>query len=477
MPRLWRCVCARPALYVTNPDEELAMKKLKRAIIRTFCGTFCILLGAWQAISSEPVRPAAEPIVWLAQIRGTINPASNSYLANAIRSAEADRAEVLVVELDTPGGLLNSVREMVQAIDQSKVPVVFYVAPAGASATSAGAILMLSSHLAAMAPGTNIGAAHPVGPQGEDIKGAMGEKATNDTAAFARSLAEARGRNREIAEEIVSKSKSFTAEEALSKGVIEILAPTREALFKNLSGRTVKFGQPSQGQKIERVLKMEGATVKEAKMTMGQTILNYLANPNIAGLLMTLGVLLIYVELSTPGIGIPGVLGTISILVAFVTFQLLPIRIGGLVLLVVGIGMMIAEPFIVSHGALAAGGIIAFVLGMVWVIDPSSTVLTISPWVWVPAAITLGSMVFLIGFAALKMRKQSQDALEKMGGSGISGLAGYEGTVESIDPEGRSGKVFFRGELWSFTSKEPIEPGDHVKAIEMQGMRVVITRI
>jgi len=447
--------------------------KIKTLIVIGIC---CCIPEAWNAVIAEPKAPESAPIIWLAQIRGTINPATHSYLTQAIRSAEQDRAELLIVELDTPGGLLNSVREMVQAIDQSKVPVAFYVSPAGASATSAGALLMLGSHLAVMAPGTNIGAAHPVGAQGEDIKGVMGEKATNDTAAFARSLAETRGRNREAAEEIVSKSKSFSAEEALSKKLIELIAPSREALIKTLEGRKINFGPNTSDAKSERIIRADRATIKEAKMTTGQTVLNYLANPNIAGLLMTLGVLLIYVELSTPGVGIPGILGTISLIVAIITFQLLPIRVGGLILLVLGIGMLLAEPFVISHGALAAGGILAFILGMIWVIDPSSTVLTISPWIWVPAAITLGSMVFLIAFAALKMRKQTRDALEKMGGGDLGGLAGYEGTIQTVDADGHSGKALFRGELWSYSSEALLKPGDNVKVVKVQGMRVFVDR-
>ena len=363
---------------------------------------------------------AQEKVVWIASIRGTIDPASSNYLKSAIREAEKDQAQALVVELDTPGGLLTSVREMAQTVDQASIPVVVYVTPAGASATSAGALLMLSSHLAAMAPGSNIGAAHPVDSSGQDVKGAMGEKVVNDTAAFARGLAELRGRNLELAQQVVSKSKSLTAKEAYDKNFIEILATDRVELFQKLEGRKVKIRDQ------ERVIRTEGAIVKTAEMTLGQTILHYLANPNIAAVLMTLAMLLIYVELSNPGITIAGVLGGI---------------------------------------------------GLLWMLDPAETDLRISPHVWVPIAVGLGSAVALLVCAVVRMRKLTQTTLAQIGGGGGSGgLAGYFGQVEKVGAEGRRGKVHFRGEVWNFESKEPLKTGDWVQAERVVGLRVIVKR-
>ncbi|HLD99539.1 MAG TPA: nodulation protein NfeD [Bdellovibrionota bacterium] len=423
-----------------------------------------ILLHANESANKSPAA------IWLAEIRGTINPASSSYFQKTIARAEKDRAGAVILELDTPGGLLTSVRDMTQAMDRSTVPVVIYVSPAGASATSAGALLMLGSHVAAMASGTNIGAAHPVGAQGEEIKGSMGEKATNDTAAFARGMAELKGRNAELANEIVSKSKSLTAEEALKQRVIEIVANSRADLFKKLDGYQIKIKGET------RSLRTEGAEVKTAEMTPGQTLLHYLANPNVAGLLMTLGILLIYVELSAPGMSIPGVLGGICILVALMSFELLPIRAGGLVLLIAGALMLLAEPFVTSHGALAVGGIISFILGLIWVIDPSRTSLQISSSVWIPAGIVLGIIVVSIGYFASRINTLSQRALAEMGGGGVSGLSGYHGVVESVEADGRRGKAAFRGELWNFESESPVKPGDAVEATRATGMTIQVRR-
>jgi len=244
------------------------------------------LFVAWVAAKEQKPQGA----VWVAQIRGSINPAGVSYLKTSIKSAHENKAKALIVELDTPGGLVASVRDMAQVVDESPIPVIVYVSPAGAAATSAGALFMLSSHVAAMAPGTNIGAAHPVGSKGEEIKGPMGDKVLNDTAAFARSLAELRGRPIELAEQVVAKSKSFTAEEAHRNKLIEIIAATRAELLKKLHMREVKL------KSVSHVIMTEGAVIVEVDMTMGQRLLHYIANPNIAGILMTLAMLLIYLS-------------------------------------------------------------------------------------------------------------------------------------------------------------------------------------
>jgi len=407
--------------------------------------------------------------VWFAEIRGTIDPASSRFLSRAIREAEKDGAEALVVELDTPGGLVSSVKDMAQFINKSKVPIVVYVAPGGASATSAGALLTFASHVAAMAPGTHIGAAHPVGPEGKDISGKMGEKAVNDVAAFARGLAELRGRNRELAEAVVTKSKSFTAEEAKKQEMVEVIASSRAELLQKIDGRMIEVSKDNR-----RVIRVEGATVKTINMTWGQKILHLLANPNIATLLMALGVLCIYIEITTPGITIPGILGGIAILVAFISFQMLPIRTGGFLLLILGVGFLIAEAFVVSHGALAVGGIISFVLGVIWVLDPAETDLKISPAVWVPAALALGGGAAVIAFAAAKLKEQAKKALAQIGGGGYSGLAGYQGRVESVIEGGLEGKALIRGEVWDFEASTPLSVGDLVEVEKVIGFRLVV---
>lgn len=420
-------------------------------------------------------------VVWVAEIRGTINPASADYLETSIRAAEAARAEALIVELDTPGGLVSSVQAMAQAVDRSTVPVVVYVTPAGASATSAGALLTLASHVAAMAPGSHIGAAHPVDSSGKDIPGTMGEKAVNDTAAFARGLAEVRGRNRELAEQLVRKSRSFTAAEALKENLVELLAGSREELLEKIDGRRVKLtrvtgasGGATAGP--EHVLKTRGTAVHAVGMSWGQKFLHLIADPNIAALLMTLGVLCLYVEITTPGVTIPGVLGIVMLLVGFMSFQVLPIRIGGLLLLLLGIAMFIGELFATTHGALALGGTLSFLLGLLWVMDPTQSDLRISLGIAVPAVLALGGGAMVMAFAAARTRRLSLQARALIGGGGSSGLLGYLGRVESVESDGARGKALIRGETWDVESEERLRVGDPIEVVEVMGFRVRVKR-
>ncbi|MCM2277889.1 MAG: ATP-dependent Clp protease proteolytic subunit [Oligoflexia bacterium] len=431
---------------------------------------FPILLALASFLTLNPAARAT-PVVRLAEIRGGINPATASYLRSALTRAEAEDAQALLIELDTPGGLLSSVRDMAQAMDQARLPVIVFVTPAGASATSAGALLMLASHVAAMAPGTNIGAAHPVGPQGEDIQGDLGTKALNDTAAFARGLAEQHGRNRELADAIVARSRSLSAREALDQKLIELLATDRAELLSRLEGREVRLAQGR-----THTLRLRGAELRPTEMSAGQRLLSLLAHPNIAAILMSLGIFLIYLELSNPGITLAGISGAICLLIALMSLQLLPIHAGGLALLLLGAALILAEPFIVSHGVLGVGGAISFALGLLWIMDRSSSSLRVSPEVWVPIALGLVSGVLLIAFAAARMKRLTRETLAKIGGGGLAGLAGYEGHVETVEPDGRSGRVAFRGELWAFRSEIPLKPGDAVRAIRSDGLVVEVTR-
>lgn len=442
------------------------IKTLYRAL-----GAGLVGAGIFAALGAPGIAQSPDGrTIRLAELRGTINPATSQYLSSVISRAEKGKAEAVLVELDTPGGLLSSVREMAQRIDRAKVPVVVYVTPAGASATSAGALLMLASHVAAMAPGSNIGAAHPVGPKGEDIPGAMGEKAVNDTAAFARGMAELRGRDTALAEAVVSKSQSFSAEEALSKRLIEIVAPTREDLLRQLDGRETKTAAGAS------VIRAQGAVLESQEMDFGQKLLHLLANPNIAGILMTLGILLIYVEVSHPGITIAGVLGGVCLVIAFMAFQLLPIRMGGIALVVLGGVLLAAEPFVTSGGALAAGGILSFVLGLVWLIDPSETDLRVSPAVWVPAGLALGGVTLVVSFATARMHKLSRETLGRIGGGSMQGLAGYSGLVERVESNGTAGKALLRGELWDFTSEDVVSVGESVEVVSAEGMRIRVRK-
>lgn len=412
---------------------------------------------------------SASTIAYNIEIRGTINPATARYLQRSIVRAENADASLLLVELDTPGGLVSSVREMAQSIDHSKIPVVVFVTPAGAAATSAGALLVISSHLAAMSPGTSIGAAHPVGAQGEDIKGTMGEKAVNDVSAFARSEATLRGRNSAVANEIVSKSKSFSAEEAQAHGVIEVIATNRADLWRTIDQRKIKVGD-----KKVTLNTWPPPEVHSLRMSPGEFVLHHLAHPNIAAILVTVGVLLIYAELSAPGHFVPGILGALCLIVAFVSFQVLPIYLGGIILLAVGAALMLAEVFIVSHGALAVLGVIFLSLGLLWVIDPGQIDLRISTFVWLSTVgvLTFGSLILV--WAASRIQKLSKKALEHSGGGDLAGLRGYKGQIEKVNPDGHSGVILIRGERWNFFSDRQVEVGEIVKTKDTHGLSVEI---
>jgi len=435
---------------------------------------FIALSALGLMLSASADTPAS--LVLISEIRGTINPATADYLKSSIHRATEAGAEALIVELDTPGGLVSSVELMSQVIDESKVPVVVYVTPAGAAATSAGALLMLSSHVAAMTPGSHMGAAHPVDSSGKDVPGAMGQKILNDVVAYAKSMAEIRGRNKELAELIVSKSQSFTAQEAASKKLVEVLADHETDLLNKLQGRVVE--SKSFGKKT---LNTSNARVERVDMTIGQKLLHLISNPNIAAILMTIAMLLIYVELNNPGVQIAGILGVILLILAFMSFQSLPIRTGGLILMGVGFIGMFSEVFVAAHGALAAGGVLSFILGMIWVVDPSQTSERVSPMVYIPAGLALSIGAFTIAWFAARVKVQAAEALEKMGGSGAMGLHGYQGKVESLAGNGAIqspfGKMHIRGEVWDFVCEESVKVGDAVQVQSVDGFKLIVKRI
>ncbi|MGE3760554.1 MAG: nodulation protein NfeD, partial [Pseudobdellovibrionaceae bacterium] len=409
--------------------------------------------------------------VYRIEIRGTINPATSRYLARSLEQAEQEQADFLLIELDTPGGLVTSVREMAQTIEQSKIPVVVFTMPAGAAATSAGALLMISAHVAVMAPGTNIGAAHPVGAQGENIDGAMGEKAVNDVAAFARSMAELRKRNVNAASEIVSKSKSYSAEEALREKLIDLIAADKISLWTALHNREVQVGAE------KNIFKTDPApTIQSLEMTLGEKILNSLSHPNVAAILMTLAILLIYSELSAPGLGLAGILGGLCLIVGFIAFQALPIQMGGLVLLGLGVLLIVSEVLVGSGGVLAFGGSIALVLGFLWVVDPTESDLRISPWLIGGLGVTLASGTLVIGYGVSRIKKQTFETHQRIGGGDSAGVSGYRGSIREVASDGKSGKVFIRGELWSFVSQEPLKENDKVVVQGSRGLVLEVIR-
>lgn len=436
-------------------------------MIRLALLLFCLgVTGPVFAVDSSSV-------IYSAKISGSINPGAAAYLERVIALASSEpQASAVLLELNTPGGLLASTREMVQAIAKSRVPVLIYVGPSGASATSAGAILLMASHAAGMSPGSNVGAAHPVASGGEDIKGAMGEKALNDTVALMRSLAEQRSRPVNIAEEIVRKSRSFSAKEAHEVNLVDAVTESVELFLGAVDGKKVKL----EASQTEVRLRTKGAFLKSIEMTPGQKLLHFLADPNVATTLMSLGGLLIYVEVANPGITIAGILGGICLITGFMSFQLLPVRTGGLVLLLLGFLMFILEAFVTSHGALAAGGLLSLILGILWVMDPAGGALRIDPQVWVPVVVTLGAAVAAMSWAMARTQNLVKKTLAAMRGGGKSGLQGYPGVVEWVDAQDSSrGRVAIRGEIWSAMALDGVlKLGETVEVVRVDGLTIQV---
>jgi len=402
-------------------------------------------------------------VIYLIRIDGGINPAVADFIRESIRAAHRAEAAALLIELDTPGGLLESTKDIVKDLLGAPLPVIVYVAPSGAGAASAGVFVTMAANIAAMAPGTNIGAAHPVGGGGEDIGGDMRTKVENFVASMSKSIAQERGRNVEWAEKAVRESVSITEQEALALNVIDLIATSREDLLRQIHGREVRVQQ--------RPVKLQVANAKfvEREMRLKQKVINVLANPNVAYLLMMAGILGLYVEFTHPGLFFPGVAGAICLLLGFAALQVLPINYSGLALILLGLALLIAELFLPSFGTLGVGGIIAFVLGSLLLFDTAESDLTLDPSIVYAAAGTLAAFTFLVGF--LVMRSQRRKAF-----LGQEGMIGEVGEVrEPIEP-GKPGRVLVHGEYWTALADEPIAVGTQVEVTEVQGLRLRVRR-
>lgn len=396
---------------------------------------------------------ANAPTVSLIEVKGSINPGSAGYIMDAIQRASQSQDEFLVLRLDTPGGLLTSTREIIQAISASSVPVVVYVSPSGASATSAGALIALAAHVAAMAPGTNLGAAHPVSSQGEDVKGAMGEKVTNDTAALARAQAALRGRDPAVAEQIVTKSLSFSAEEALRKKAVEIIAPDLASLFNQLEGRQVQAGNPPTTRRL-RTAGLAAADLTPEPMPLKQRVLHGLADPNLSTLLLSLGGLALYAEISSGfSLLIPGAFGVFCLLLGFVSLQVIPLNLGGALLFGLGFALLAAEVFVTSYGLLTLAALACLTLGGLFLVDPAATDMRVSLSLLLPLVGSVGLISLAVAFVFWRDRRGTARG---SGDQVVGGLA----RVESVEASGLRGTALVNGELWNFESAEPTQVGE-----------------
>lgn len=395
------------------------------------------------------------------KVDGIINPVVAEFIETNLSRAKKEGTMVIIIQLDTPGGLDLSMRIIIKAMMSSKVPVVVFVSPTGARAASAGVFITMAADVAAMAQGTNIGAAHPVALGGKKMDKEMSKKVENDAVAYIKSIANKRGRNAEWAEEAVRKSVAIPAEEALEKKVIDIIARDLDELLEKLDGREI---ETTEG-KIRLVTK--GAQVQMINMGLRSQILNTLSNPNIAYILMMLGLAGLYFELSHPGAIFPGVIGAISLILAFYSFQTLPVNYAGVLLILVAIVMFILEMKVSSFGLLTLGGAGSMLLGSMMLFESPLPFLRLSWMVMIPTVAITTVFFFLIAALAFKAYRRKPEA-------GARGLVGEIGEARSqIDPEG---KVFVHGEIWNADSEEVIEQGEKVRVLEIAGLRVKVER-
>lgn len=397
--------------------------------------------------------------IMVARIDGAINPATAGYALQAIGKAERSKAHLIILEIDTPGGLMESMRSITGAILNASIPVVVHVTPAGARAASAGAFVCAASHIAAMSPGTHLGAAHPVGVGGA-MDSVMSGKAESDAAAQIRSLALQRGRNAAWYEASVRESLSATAEEALASGVIELLARDRGELLQLLDGRMVTINE------TPRRLSTRDAVVEDFRMGLRFRLLHQLANPNLAYIFLILGFYGLYFELSNPGSIFPGVVGGILLLVGLFAMQMMPVNYVGVLLIAFAMLLFLAEIKITSYGLLTLGGIVALVLGSLMLFDTAEEVYRVSLSVIIPVvAATAAFFVFAVGMGFRAQRRRPL--------TGALGLLGAHGTVvEALAP---TGKVFVEGEIWFASAKETLEKGTDIRVTGVDGMWLTVT--
>jgi membrane-bound serine protease (ClpP class) len=403
---------------------------------------------------------AADPgLVYIATYEGVINPVTAEYINHVLAQAQEGGGTAVVVRLDTPGGLDTSMRLIIKDITASPVPVIVYVAPSGARAASAGVFILYAAHIAAMAPGTNVGAAHPVAMGGGEMDAVMKDKVENDAAAYIKSIAEKRGRNVKWAEDAVRKSLSVTEKEALELKVIELIAEDVPSLLAAVDGRSVVTGAG------KSVLHTKGAVVKDLPMGWRLEALKALSDPNIAFLLMTLGMIGLLAELYNPGAILPGIVGAISLILAFYSLQTLPINYAGVLLIILGIVLFILEIKVTSYGLLSLGGLASLVLGALMLVQTDAPFLKVSLSFIVPTALLVGAILMSLTWIAVKTQRQGS----VMGAEAMVGTIALAKT--DVAPRGR---VFVNGEIWDAVSDEPIREGEEARVKAVSGLTLTV---
>lgn len=436
------------------------IKKLSYPFSFIFILSSLCLVFIHESYAEEKKAPEKHEVLVIT-VNGVINPVTAEYITKGIKKASKNKSEALVIELDTPGGLDTSMRNIVKDIIGSDIPVIVFVAPSGARAASAGVFITLAAHIAVMAPGTNIGAAHPVS-LGEKMDKTMAEKVTNDAAAYIKSIAEKRGKNIRWAENAVRKSISATETEALKERIIDLIEKDINSLLNDIDGRKV---QTASG---EKVLRTRDATVNREEMSLRLKLLALISDPNVAYILMLLGFYGLFFELTNPGAIFPGVIGGICLILAFYSFQTLPVNYAGLLLIILAIILFILEVKIVSHGVLTIGGIISMIIGSLMLFESPGPFIKLSIYIILPAAIATALFFTLTISLALKAHRRRPI-------TGTEGLIGEEGIAGSeITMDG--GTALIHGEIWQAYADETINKGDKVVVESMKGLKIKVRK-
>ncbi len=421
--------------------------------------------------TAPAAEPAGAPRVLTIEVNGVISGGTAEYVTAGLAKAKAGGYSALAITMDTPGGQLDATREIVQAMLASEVPVLAWVGPAGARAASAGAFLTLAAHVASMHPTSNIGAAHPVTGSGRDVAEEAGKdmakKVENDTVAFIRSVASARGRNADWAEKAVRESVSVPADEAVKLHVVDFTADSLAQALAAADGRKVKtaFG--------EKTFRGKDAAIEPYEKTIRQRLLSFLADPNVVALLMLLGTLGIAIEFYHPGAIFPGAIGGFALFLAFVAMRVIPVNVGAVILILAGVTLLVVEGYVTSHGLAGVGGAVCIVLGTLFFIDKSSPdyqfdpgALSVSPWVVWPTPLALA---VLLGFMAWKIARARRSPLQ-LGAPALVGADGH--ALSDVGPAG--GEVFVHGEYWQARSDATIPKGARVRVTAVDGLKVTV---
>jgi membrane-bound serine protease (ClpP class) len=431
---------------------HFSSKSIKRRYLKLH------LIVSIAAVVLSTVEASAE--ILKVVVNDTIQPISAEYIARGIDEAQHRNAQAVLIEINTPGGLVDSTREIIQYITASSVPVIIYVTPSGSRAASAGFFILESADIAAMAPGTNTGAAHPVILGGGKMDDVMKEKMENDAAALMRSVAARRGRNVDVAESTVRQSKSFTDQEALSQHLIEYVASSEDDLLRQIDGKTFKRFN---GQSI--TLKLSGQPISPFGMTLKEKILAYLMDPNIAFLILAIGALSLYLEFNHPGAVIPGTVGIVFILVAAFALNLLPTRFAALVLILAAFALFAAEAKFATHGVLTIGGIALLTLGGLLLVDSPIPEMRVHLLTALSVSVPLGLITAFLMAIALKARRNKVL-------TGAQGLVGDTGVAQTaLSPQG---KVFVHGELWDAVASSALPPGQLVVVRRIDGLTLQV---